>query len=72
MSPKRVLLAPVYLTTGERDLVRQAVNVLAESLAPPTDNTETTKLATKWAKSYTRKRLLEVCALFEDKPEAAA
>jgi hypothetical protein len=65
-SPKRVLLSPVYMTAGERDLVRSALEALCSSLQP--DRHESNG-AIAWAKSYSSRRITETIALFADKQE---
>lgn len=63
--PGRTNLQAVYLTSIERDLVMNALDVLCGTLTNSTH--ETVGKATQFAKSYTAKRLAEVRLLFADK-----
>lgn len=60
----RTRLTPVYLTVAERDLACQAIDVLTDQLEP---GKEYNSSSTRFARSFTRQRLLELRALFEDK-----
>ncbi len=70
MSTKRTRLSPVYLTSTERDLVRQALEQLGSHLAP--HNSETIRPSSIWAKSYTRQRIEDVGKLFAEKVATGA
>lgn len=62
MSTKRTKLSPVYMTAAERDMVASALEELSQQLVGTSYCS-----ADKWAKSYTRRRITEVRALFLDK-----
>lgn len=62
MSTKRTKLSPVYMTAAERDMVASALAELHSQLQGSSFSD-----ADKWAKSYTRRRITEVRALFLDK-----
>lgn len=55
----------MYLTDAERDLVRGALDFVTSELAPGSEGG--LYRVTIWARSATRKRLIETRALFEDK-----
>lgn len=62
---KRTRLRPVYITDHERDLIVSALDVVAVSLLPIND-VDATKVATKFARAYTRQRILDCIALFRE------
>ena len=63
MSAKRNNLKPVYLTATEIDLVCEAFDVLHECLCEGGGDT----YIEKFAKSHTRRRIIETRALFVEK-----
>lgn len=60
---KRCRLRAVYLTDGERDLVRSALSALANQINGTGNGAD---WDVRFAKSFTFKRLRETEALFED------
>lgn len=66
---ERTTVTPVYLTSIERDLVMGALDCMSGTLrGSSVDN----GAATRFAKSYTAKRLEQVRMLFKDKPTTPA
>jgi hypothetical protein len=61
----------VYLTSAERDLVCQAFDVLNGMLEPIYEHHLNHSRPTKFARSFTHKRIAATRALFEDKAAGA-
>jgi hypothetical protein len=70
MSAKRTRLSPVYLTAPERDLTRQSIDVLLNLLQPEAESHLSMTKPTKFARSFTRQRLVDLRSLFEDRDAA--
>lgn len=68
-TPERAQLSTIRLLPIERDMVRQALDCLMGELAPAKYDTD---FAVLFSKSFTLRRLTEVRALFEDKPQGSA